>query len=85
MIRVPAAWACGSQAAISACAPIVVGLAASQLIETRFTFRPTSLSVAKNEAPPSPVLPASSVTPDVQPGSRGSCGRAREHGARAQQ
>src|SRR4029079_14125723 len=61
------AWACGSQAAISSCPGMVVGLDGSQLTETRFTFRPTSFSVPKNETPPSPVLPASSVTPTSNP------------------
>ena len=42
---------------------MVVGFEASQLIETRFTFRPTSFSAAKNDAPASPDFPASSVTP----------------------
>src|SRR5262249_29611386 len=63
-IRVPAAWACGSQDAMSASPGIVLGFEASQLIETRFTFNPMSLSVAKKDAPASePLLPASSVTP----------------------
>src|SRR5215831_1839501 len=63
-IRMPAAWACGSQAAMSASPGIVVGLDAFQLIETRFTFSPMSLSVAKYDAPLSPfAFPASSVTP----------------------
>src|SRR5262249_37093048 len=63
-IRVPAACACGSHVAMSASPGIVLGFDASQLIETRFTFSPTSFSVAKNDAPASPPdLPVSSVTP----------------------
>ena len=64
---------------------IVVGMAGSQLIETRFAFSPTSLSVAKNAAPPSPDLPASSVAPTSSPARAAPAAAHREHGAGAQQ
>src|ERR1044072_7285808 len=61
---VPGAWSGGSHAAMSASPGMVVGLEPSQLIETRFTFSPTSFSVVKNETPASPPdLPVSSLTP----------------------
>src|SRR5262245_54011606 len=66
MIRVPLTCACGSHFTISAWPAIFVGAAGSQLIEMRFTFRPTSLSVEKNAAP-LPAFPASSVTPTSMP------------------
>src|SRR5262245_30447920 len=66
MIRVPLTCACGSHFVISAWPAIFVGAAGSQLIEMRFSFRPTSPSVAKNVAP-LPALPASSVTPTSMP------------------
>src|SRR5690348_6686251 len=75
-ILMPAAWACGSHDAMSASPGIVVGFDASQLIETRFTFSPMSFSVAKNDAPASPVdLPASSVFARLSQGSHVSSAR----------
>src|SRR5437764_15262895 len=66
MTSIPRAVACGIERSRNACSVIVVGRAGSHMTAMPFAVIPTSLSAAKNVAPPSSAyLPVSSATPKV--------------------